>query len=353
MTPESPALRSLRVLELIQANPGVTAGALADRLGVTDRAVRRHVSTLRQAGLFVDSAPGPGGGYRVARGTRMPLIFSQQELVALTMALSEVPEAVTDGQARSAVAKVLGALPGRVAGPAQAVLDAATSLPDASAVRPSAAIVLDLVRAIDEERVVEMTYWSAGHHEGGARLVEPWALLVRHRRWYLLGRNREGDSERTYRVDRIQAETLSERRFERPAGLDPAHEFEAHLRTRWAYPTHVEIHAPLAAVQPWIPFTMGELAPLGSDRCRLPGRTNNCTGYVIDLARTPYAYTVIDGDELRAAAQDVRQRITVSPRSTNVSGLVGQPPPHPLLESTHHIGGASDAEVLQRRSSQA
>ena len=62
----------------------------------------------------------------------MPLIFSQQELVALTMALSEVPEAVTDGQARSAVAKVLGALPGRVAGPAQAVLDAPTSQPDAS-----------------------------------------------------------------------------------------------------------------------------------------------------------------------------------------------------------------------------
>lgn len=321
MSAEPPVVRALRVLALIQASPGIDATTLATRLGVTDRAIRRHVDALRQAGLSIDSTPGLGGGYRIARGVRMPLLLSQEELVGLTMALSEVPGGVADAPARSAVAKILDVLPARVAGAAQAVLDAAIPISNGAAARPGAAQVLELVHAIDETRVVDIDYRRAGQEEASTRTVEPWALLVRHQRWYLLGLGCESQAVRTYRVDRITDVRVTETRFERPADLDPTREFERHLQTTWTHPTEVDFHAPIADARRWIPFTMGELTPLTASTCRLTGRTNNCKAYILDLAHTPYDFTVLGSADLRIAAQQLLQRVSVpSADSINVPG---------------------------------
>jgi predicted DNA-binding transcriptional regulator YafY len=58
----SPTARTLRDLEVLQGNPGITADQLADRLGVSDRAARRYVATLREAGIPIESVRGPYGG---------------------------------------------------------------------------------------------------------------------------------------------------------------------------------------------------------------------------------------------------------------------------------------------------
>ena len=57
---------------MLQARPGTTADELAERLGVTERAARRYVGILREAGIPVESTRGPYGGYRLgaARGCR-------------------------------------------------------------------------------------------------------------------------------------------------------------------------------------------------------------------------------------------------------------------------------------------
>ena len=65
----SPTSRALMALELVQGSPGLTAGRLARRLGVSERAARRYVGILREAGIPIDSARGPYGGYRVGRST--------------------------------------------------------------------------------------------------------------------------------------------------------------------------------------------------------------------------------------------------------------------------------------------
>jgi len=86
----SPAARALVALELIQNNPGITAQRLADRLGVTERAARRYVATLREADLSIESVSGLYGGYRVGRGLRLPpLMFTAAEALGLVMAVLE------------------------------------------------------------------------------------------------------------------------------------------------------------------------------------------------------------------------------------------------------------------------
>ena len=93
----SPTARALRVLELVQTRPGLTAGALAERLGTSDRAVRRHVATLRAAGVPVESASGPYGGYRLGRALQVPpLVFTASEALGLVMAVLDGHHAAAD-----------------------------------------------------------------------------------------------------------------------------------------------------------------------------------------------------------------------------------------------------------------
>ena len=84
----SPTGRALRALELLQAQPGITAGQLAAQLDVTERAARRYIAILREADIPVESTRGPYGGYRLGRGIRLPpLVFTAVE-VCLWVALS-------------------------------------------------------------------------------------------------------------------------------------------------------------------------------------------------------------------------------------------------------------------------
>ena len=53
----SPTARALRTLDLIHQRPGIRAEELADRLGVSERAVRRYVGTLREAGIPTAISP--------------------------------------------------------------------------------------------------------------------------------------------------------------------------------------------------------------------------------------------------------------------------------------------------------
>src|SRR5918995_6295504 len=110
----SPTARALLALELIQGSPGITADRLADKLDVSERAARRYVGILREAGIPVESARGPYGGYRLGRGTRLPpVVFTEAEALGLVMAvLDGQPAAVDDDDlVGSALVKVIRALP--------------------------------------------------------------------------------------------------------------------------------------------------------------------------------------------------------------------------------------------------
>jgi predicted DNA-binding transcriptional regulator YafY len=127
-TDASPTARALLTLELIQGAPGITADRLADKLGVSDRAARRYIGILREAGIPIESVRGPYGGYRVGRGLRIPpLLFTGTEALGLVMAVLDGHHDAGDptGPVGSALGKIMRALPEPVAAQAEAVrLDA-------------------------------------------------------------------------------------------------------------------------------------------------------------------------------------------------------------------------------------
>lgn len=316
MRPElSPTARALRALDILQNRPGTTADALAERLGVTERAARRYVGILREAGIPVESTRGPGGGYRLGRGTRLPpVVFTQAEALGLVMAVLDGHHPTTadvEDLVGSALGKVIQALPERVGHQAAVLREHAAAAPDRYFTRPDPAITSELVAAVAARRVVHVAYRSETGREWETE-VDPWAVVVRFGRWYLLCHSHRADATRTYRIDRIHAVEQTAAEFEPPDGLDPIAVLEENLATGWEYPTRVVFDAPQAKVAPWIRAPMGKLEPLGAG-CVLLGTTSNPAMYAQEwLPTIPYPFRVEGGPELRAAVASVAARLAAS-----------------------------------------
>lgn len=310
----SPTARALRAMEILRNRPGTTADELAAGLGVTERAARRYVGILREAGVPVESARGPHGGYRLGRGTRLPpVVFTEPEALGLVMAVLDGQPAATDVDdlVGSALNKVIRALPDSVGRQAAALRQHASAAPDRRSARPDPATTSALVAAVAARRGVAITYRSEPGKEWEAE-VDPWAVVVRHGRWYLLCHCRRAGAIRTYRVDRIRAVRHIARDVEVPDDLDPVAALEENLGAGWEFPTRVAFDAPPAEVAPWIRPPMGRLEPSGTG-CVLIGSTNNPAMYAQEwLATVPLAFHVEGGPELRAAVAAVASRFAAA-----------------------------------------
>lgn len=297
-------------MEILHSRPGTTAAALAERLGVTDRAARRYVQTLRDAGVPVESARGPYGGYRLGGGVRLPpVVFTEDEALGLVMAvLCGHPAATEAGDAiGSALDKVIGRLPGPAGRQAEAVRTYASAVPDRRAANPDPAVTAALVAAVAARRRVTVRYRSASGNSWEAE-VDPWAVIVRHGCWYLLCYCHRAGAVRSYRVDRVLALTPTGRAFARPDGLDPVALLEEHLGAGREHPTCVAFDAPIAEVAAWVRPPMGRLRRDGGG-CILDGSTSNPTMYAQEwLAPIPFPYHVRGGEALRSAVATLAAR---------------------------------------------
>lgn len=313
MSEISPTARALRALDLLQSRPGITAAELAQRLGVTDRAARRYVAILREADIPVESTRGPYGGYRLGRGLRLPpLVFSATEALGLVMAALDSQHAVADPDdpVGSALGKLLRVLPTNVARQATALRETARTVPERWPAKPDPSLTSDLVAAVAAQRRVLLGYRTAAGHARTFE-VDPWSVVVRYGRWYLLCFSHHAEELRTFRVDRITEVALLEETFDVPDDLDPAAALEANLSTGWDHATHVVFDAAHAEVRPWIRPTLGILRELPDGRCELVGSTSNPRAYAGEwLAGVPFAFTVVGGEELRAAVADLGARFT-------------------------------------------
>lgn len=310
----SPTARALRTLEILQNRPGATADELAATLGVTERAARRYVGILRESGIPVESTRGPYGGYRLGRGARLPpVVFTEVEALGLVMAVLDGQPAAVDGDdlVGAALSKVIRALPERVGRQAAALRKYASAAPDRSSSRADPAVASALVAAVAARRRVLVTYRNASGHEWEAE-VDPWAVVVRYGRWYLLCHSHRADAVRTYRLDRIRTVQQTAYDFEPPVELDPVAALEANLGSGWEFPTRVVFDAPLAEVAPWIRPPMGRLEAAG-EGCVLIGSTSNPAMYAQEwLPRVPVAFRVEGGEELRAAVAALAARFAAA-----------------------------------------
>lgn len=315
----SPTARALLTLELLQGSPGITAERLADKLGVSERAARRYIGILREAGIPVESLRGPYGGYRVGRGLRLPpLMFTAVEALGLVMAVLDGHHDASDPTVPvgSALTKIMRALPEPVAARAEAVRRTTAPAPDRGAARPDPEIATTLVHACANHQRVRLGYRSEAGSEWVGD-VEPWAVVVRHGRWYLLCHLPAKDARRAYRIDRVRTADLRDETFVPPADLDPVTQLEDHLAAGWEYEVEVIIDAPMETIARCVPRTLGRLEPLGAGKCRLAGSTGNPGWYAEQLAAVPAPYRIVRCPELQQSARALGERLLAAARGAS------------------------------------
>jgi len=311
MAPDrSPTARALLALEVIQNNPGITADRLGDRLGVTERAARRYVAILREAELPIDSVTGPYGGYRVGRSLRIPpLMFTAAEALGLVMAVLEGHRNAADPTdlVGSALAKIVRVLPERVAGPVLAFRNT-TAPPAVPQAWASPELTTQLIEACTTTRRLRLDY-RLGRDTNLPMEFDPWAVVLRHSRWYLLGWSHTKQARRVLRVDRIAAIEMLHQTFAPPEDLDALRTLEEHLSQGWTHPVDVLIEATIEQTARWLPRSLGRLEPDDEGGTRLRATTDEPAWYARQLAAIPAPFRVIASPELQRATAALGQRL--------------------------------------------
>jgi predicted DNA-binding transcriptional regulator YafY len=305
----SPTARALLALETIQNTPGITAQRLGERLGVTERAARRYVAILREAELPIESVSGPYGGYQVGRGLRLPpLTFTAAEAMGLVMAVLEGHRNAADPAdlVGSALGKIIRVLPERVAAPVRAVR-AVTPVSPAAETQVSPELTTALIESCASARRLRLAYrlWDADR----AMEVDPWAVVLRHSRWYLLGWSHTAQARRVLRVDRIAAIEALPDTFTPPPDLDALRTLEEHLSQGWTYAVDVLVDAPVEETSWWLPRSIGLFEPDDEGRTRIRATTDNPDWYAGRIAVLPMPFRVLGSAELQKAVAALGERL--------------------------------------------
>ena len=181
---------------------GRTSGWLARRLEVSTRTIKRDIDALLQAGLPLWAQPGPGGGYVLDAATLPPLTVTGAEVAAIAVALAALPDLPFAVDGRSALAKVLAAMPAAERERAEAIAARLwLRVPD-QVPRPAVARVID--EAVRHRRVLVIGFRDR-NGELTERAVEPVALAATNGHWHLLAWCRLRNGPRWFRTDRITA----------------------------------------------------------------------------------------------------------------------------------------------------
>lgn len=273
--------RLLALLGLLQAQRRWTGPELAERLGVSDRTVRKDVDRLRLLGYPVDATRGVRGYYQLGVGASLPpLLLDEQEAVAVAVGLRAAGGiAGIEETSVRALAKLDSVLPHHLQRQVAAVHEAVVKGPENTGSNVQdpvvdAGLLGDLAAAIRDRVEVRFDYRAASGSASlpDRRQVEPYRLVSWQRRWYLVARDARGDTWAPFRVDWMTLKTPGGRRF-RPTSF-PEDEYTSFVLREvasagWAVHARVVVDASAGDVLARINPTVGVVEPLDEHRCVL------------------------------------------------------------------------------------
>jgi predicted DNA-binding transcriptional regulator YafY len=197
--------RILSLLGLLQAHRQWSGPELAERLGVTERTLRRDVERVRELGYRVDAVRGPLGGYRLEAGGQLPpLLLTESEAVTVAIGLRiAAQQGLADGEltTQSALAKFEQLLPSALRRRVNAL---ATHLQAETPRSPTVSqeMLGTLALACRDSERIRFSY-EDGRGTATDRVAEPYALVVASRNWFLVCWDVRREDWRTFRVDRM------------------------------------------------------------------------------------------------------------------------------------------------------
>ena len=209
-------IRLFNIMNAIQANPGISAADLALKCNVNIRTIYRDVETLSLVAPIVHE--GRGTGYRFMGSFYMyPLNFTEQEALVFSLLPSVIDRDKLPPGFDTAYHKVMSTHMKERSQHKEVVEHIADIIQMGTpAYRPESPNFLHpIIQAILDSRTIDTVYHTQTRNETTERQIDPYYLVPREHRFYLIGFCHLKKEVRTFRISRFLKVELTDRTFDK------------------------------------------------------------------------------------------------------------------------------------------
>ena len=310
------AERLLKLLALLEGRIDWTAVELARRLEVTTRTVRRDITRLRDLGYPVEAMAGPGGGYRLGAGGKMPpLLLDDEEAVAVALGLRVAATTAVGGieeSSLSAMTKLEHVLPPRLKSRLEDITEATISVPGIPLPEIDQASLAVASAATRARERIRFDYVDARERRT-ERHIEPIRVVHTGRRWYLVGFDLDRDDWRTFRLDRLSGARRTGMRSARREAPDPVELVQRGIAVEmWQHRARVVLDVDADRAGRTIAGTVGTLEPIDEISSMLLIGADEVGWIARYLLSLPFGFTVEEPVELIDELAEIGRRIVAA-----------------------------------------
>lgn len=312
--------RMLRLLSLLQSRRAWSGAELAERLGITERTLRRDIERLRALDYPVIGTTGTDGGYRLTPGNNLPpLLLADDEALAVAAGLVHAASgsiAGIDDSSLRALVKLEQVLPPRLRPQLAALAGATTAVANRDTPQVDPTVLAVLAACSREQEITSFDYHDRDD-QPSSRRVEPHSLVTMRGLWYLLAYDPDRDDWRTFRVDRIHRPSRTHRPNtprELPAPDAASYLTRSFATASYRYTAQMTVQLPADVVRAGvfgpIPGDLDDHAP---DRCTVRLSANSpqlVTQYVAAIAALDAQFSLEAPAEITARLRHVGRRLT-------------------------------------------
>lgn len=308
------AERLLKLLGLLEGRIDWTAEELARRLEVTPRTIRRDITRLRTLGYPVEAMAGPGGGYRLGAGGKLPpLLLDDEEALAVALGLRVSATSAVGGledASLSALSKLEHVLPPRLRNRLEDVSEATTSTLAGARTEVDHSSLSVVATTIRKRERLRCQYVDA---EGRVteRHIEPTRLVHTGRRWYLVSYDLDREDWRTFRLDRVAEPKPTGMRAKARTGPDPVELVQRGITVdAWKFAASVILEVPAPQAERIVSPTVGTVEAIDEDTCRLIIGADEMSWLARYLLSLPVRFDVEGPEELREELASIGEELT-------------------------------------------
>jgi predicted DNA-binding transcriptional regulator YafY len=224
-------VRLLKVVQAVQAQPGITASELAQKCEVNVRTIFRDLDVLSLVTPITNE--GKGTGYRfLGKFFLYPLDFTPEEARAIQLLPSILDEDQTPPGLATALDKILATHKKEKSSQNELIENIASIIQMGTpAYRQEIPNFLQpIIQAILDQRTLDTDYHSQWRNETSSRRIDPYYLVPRDQRFYLIGYCHLAQDVRTFRISRfIRVNVLEDAPFDK-SGF----QIKTYLRNTWS-----------------------------------------------------------------------------------------------------------------------
>ncbi|MFD0958021.1 helix-turn-helix transcriptional regulator [Paenibacillus chungangensis] len=223
-------IRLLNILNAIQASPGITAADLALKCDVNIRTIYRDLDTLSLVAPITNE--GRGTGYRfLGRFTMQPLNFTEQEALVVSLLPSVLDIEKLPPGFETAYNKVMAAHRNEKSQQHNMIEDIAGIIQMGTPAyrKESPNHLQTILKAILEQKTIATVYHTQYRNETTERSIDPYYLVPRDQRFYLIGNCRRDNKMKTFRISRFLQVNITSEAFDKGS-----FNVKQHLKNTWS-----------------------------------------------------------------------------------------------------------------------